>query len=496
MPSLGGRTSRSWRTRARGVTALAMLGLVSAMSVPHVASAAPAAPAAPEAPSEPGAQSGTQPTASASPTPTAAPTATSPANPAQPQPVQPANPAPGQAPAPAPAAPQAPQAPKAPAAPTWAEVGAALTNEYAKQALTEAISKRIADLEASIAAAKAESAKAGAGFDAAKTKADDRRSERMQLDARIAAATKAAEASIAAVGKVAMNMRHNTGGMRTSVVTFFRQTPDEDFLYKWTTLHRLSDNENQLLERANRDRAQLDALRAQSQKALDEAVRFEAEAAAKRDGAVAAQTRLEAQECSAKSARAQLDPMLQALTSGQTPTKEEIDAAAAKQSEECHASVANLTVGSLSSQGVSASLTGAYPPMLGATVTDGFGMRLHPVEHTLKMHWGTDYVATNGNTCGAPLYAALGGRVVYAGPFGTFGNLVEIDAGNGLIMRYAHIVDGGIGVKVGQQVSAGQPIALAGSTGYSTGCHLHFEVEAHGTRLDSHAWLKSLGVGS
>ena len=105
-------------------------------------------------------------------------------------------------------------------------------------------------------------------------------------------------------------------------------------------------------------------------------------------------------------------------------------------------------------------------------------------------HYGTD-LATG---CSAPIYAAASGRVVYAGWSGTYGNFIKIDHGNGFSTGYAHIRSGGVFVGYGQTVSVGQNIASAGSTGASTGCHLHFEVFQNGYRINPQPFMAARGV--
>jgi murein DD-endopeptidase MepM/ murein hydrolase activator NlpD len=96
--------------------------------------------------------------------------------------------------------------------------------------------------------------------------------------------------------------------------------------------------------------------------------------------------------------------------------------------------------------------------------------------------------------CGSAIYAAHEGRVIYSGPNGTFGNYVKIDHGGGWTTGYAHIVSGGIRVKVGDNVSAGTRIASVGSTGASTGCHLHFEVRRNGTAQNPVPFMRDRGI--
>ncbi|TFC89140.1 M23 family metallopeptidase [Cryobacterium sp. TmT2-59] len=140
-------------------------------------------------------------------------------------------------------------------------------------------------------------------------------------------------------------------------------------------------------------------------------------------------------------------------------------------------------VGQLSSQGW------AFPAI--GHVTDGFGPRPdRPMPGVSAFHRGTDISAA----CGAAVYAATSGVVTAAGPQGTYGNWIQIDHSNGVETGYAHIADGQTFVSVGESVIAGQVIAGVGSTGASTGCHLHFEVRLDGTAIDARPFLAQRGV--
>lgn len=95
-------------------------------------------------------------------------------------------------------------------------------------------------------------------------------------------------------------------------------------------------------------------------------------------------------------------------------------------------------------------------------------------------HTGIDY-AFRGNGRGQPIIAAAPGKVIQAGKVPSYGNLVKIDHGNGLVTWYAHCLDGSLRVKVGQTVAQGQRISSVGNTGYSFGYHLHFIVSKNGS---------------
>jgi murein DD-endopeptidase MepM/ murein hydrolase activator NlpD len=131
----------------------------------------------------------------------------------------------------------------------------------------------------------------------------------------------------------------------------------------------------------------------------------------------------------------------------------------------------------------------AYAAFPGRMPTDGarfgspFGNRTDPFTHRLSFHPGIDLVARTGT----PILAAAGGRVIVAGEKAGYGNAVEIDHGNGLVTRYGHASR--IVVHVGDLVLPRQYVADVGSTGRSTGPHLHFEVLVNGAPVDPAAYL-------
>lgn len=113
-------------------------------------------------------------------------------------------------------------------------------------------------------------------------------------------------------------------------------------------------------------------------------------------------------------------------------------------------------------------------PVDGARMTSGFGMRLHPLLGFSRMHQGVDFGAVSGT----PIMAAGGGTISFAGRHGGHGNYVMIRHNKELVTAYAHMSR--IAVKAGQTVRQGQVIGAVGSTGMSTGPHLHYEVWLRG----------------
>ncbi|MCE4545102.1 MULTISPECIES: M23 family metallopeptidase [unclassified Caballeronia] len=141
-----------------------------------------------------------------------------------------------------------------------------------------------------------------------------------------------------------------------------------------------------------------------------------------------------------------------------------------------------LEQGAASHEAAWKAFPGRRPIAFGRT-SSLFGNRLDPFTHHLSFHPGIDMAAPMGT----PILAAAGGRVTHAGPMPGYGNAVEIDHGNGVITRYAHASK--IEVRVGERVQPGEPIAEVGSTGRSTGPHLHFEVRVDDRAVDPADYL-------
>lgn len=122
-------------------------------------------------------------------------------------------------------------------------------------------------------------------------------------------------------------------------------------------------------------------------------------------------------------------------------------------------------------------------PVPGFPMTSRFGWRVHPIFKTRRMHTGVDF----GAPTGTPIRAADTGVVIEAGWRGGYGKAVIIDHGQGLVTLYAH--SSAYYVRPGQRVTKGQIIAAVGSTGYSTGPHLHMEVRQNGNPVDPLRWF-------
>lgn len=133
---------------------------------------------------------------------------------------------------------------------------------------------------------------------------------------------------------------------------------------------------------------------------------------------------------------------------------------------------------------VNKEFTPDYQPTSSGYISSRYGLRRDPFNGRSRMHKGVDFAGPRGTK----IFSIAGGVVSFSQRKGGYGNVVEVDHGDGFISRYAHLNKSL--VKVGEVVKKGQNIALMGSTGRSTGPHLHLEIFENGVRIDPMSYLK------
>jgi murein DD-endopeptidase MepM/ murein hydrolase activator NlpD len=255
-------------------------------------------------------------------------------------------------------------------------------------------------------------------------------------------------------------------------------TSFDDLIDNVEFLDRIGTQDRQIARQVDRAKARAAAERRATAETKRLQMRTVAEIATRTDEARAARDRL----AGTRDTLAQAQALKQSALSQSRESREEylheVEALAAQSA----ALAAKIQAAQQSSQGAGTTGTGA-PSAAGliwpcdGVVVSGFGMRWG------RMHEGIDI----GCGYGASNRAAAAGTVIYSGWLGGYGNLVVVDHGNGLSTAYAHASS--ILVGVGQAVSQGQTVSLVGSTGNSSGPHLHFEVRVNGIAVDPLGYL-------
>jgi len=402
--------------------------------------------------------------------------------------------------------------------PTWDEVKNARGKESAKQGQITEIKGIISELDAKVEAAQAKAKELGDVFYEAQNVSQKKAEEEQKLRAKADEHAKVAEQSAAQAGQFAAQMARSGGAdVTTSVLT--KGDDARDLLYDLGALSKLSEQAERVQAAAAVDAGVTRSLEAQADRAAGELERLAAKAEARMQEAQAASDAVQTAYDEQQSNKARLDAQLATLVSGRVRTEAEFakgervrkaaEAKAAREAEaraarELAAAAAAANAGGGSSGGGGGSGSsgsgsggsagsgggqGWVRPASGYVISP-YGYRVHPIYGTVIKHDGTDLASG----CSTPIVAASAGTVDYVGWYGGYGNYVRINHGNGVQTAYGHIVNGGFRVSTGQQVSAGQLIALVGSTGQSTGCHSHIEVHINGATTDPVPFMSARGV--
>lgn len=408
--------------------------------------------------------------------------------------------------------------------PSWDDVVAARGKESAKQSQIVEIRGLISGLADDAEAARAEAERLGAEFEAAQRRALRAAEKEQALRKDAEDHAEVAEASAAQAGRFAAQMARSGGAdVTTSVITGGEDA--RDLLYDLGALSKLSEQAERVETAATTDASVARSLTNQADRAALELEDL-AQAAQDRMGeAQAASDRAQAAYDEQETNKSRLEAQLASLVSGRATTEAQyekgerirkaeeerrrraLEAELARQAQQqreaaaaAAAAAANQGGGGGGSAPAAPSTGGSAPGAgsgsgwvrpAGGWITSGYGVRVNPVSGVVRMHDGIDL----GSGCSTAIVAASSGTVDYVGPYGGYGNYVRIDHGNGVKTAYGHIVNGGFRVSPGQQVAAGTLIALVGSTGNSTGCHLHFETHVGGGTVDPVSFMGARGVG-
>lgn len=376
--------------------------------------------------------------------------------------------------------------------PSWDDVQNAMANESAKaaevtriQGLIDALTQRVAETQAAAEAAGQAFYEAQQAFFDAAAKADE-----LQSKADVQAAT--ADEAERKAAQVATQI-YRDGGDDASLELFFSGSAEnaDELLSRLGTMDKVYAYTQSIYDTAvsSRDAAQSlsdQALVAQNERdrlqQIAEQKMIEAQAAAD-----AAQAALDEQTTNLATMQAQLAALKDATATTVAGYREGVRVAEEERRRREEEERQNAGSGGGGGGGVAGS---GWARPQGGHRSSGYGPRVAPCRGCSTYHYGVDLA----NGCGAAIYAAYSGTVDYAGPNGNYGNYIRIQHGGGVGTGYAHIRPGGIQVGRGQQVSAGQVIAYAGTTGASSGCHLHFEVYINGRTTNPIDFLAARGV--
>jgi len=374
--------------------------------------------------------------------------------------------------------------------PTWADVTAARASEAATQRQVAAITALLKQLETRLAEARADEVAKGEAFEVAQNELDLQIMVTGQLVAQAdAAQAEADEAKLRASRMLSMLGRTGDGDLMANLIG--HPADADSLLYRLETMNRLSDQSNSLYVEAVQLQNSAEALGDQAE--IARVKRDELRALAEQALEAARQATIAADEAVAEQQdhQAELEAQLSVLVEKRQATEKDYAAGvAAREAARKAAEAAARAAAAAAAAARGANAQGWARPSAGY-ISSGFGMRYHPIYHSWRLHNGTDIA---GQGCGAPIDAAHGGVVTYAGWNGTLGNYIQIDHGDGTSSGYGHIVSGGILVGYGQSVAAGQQIARVGSTGASTGCHLHFMIRVEGALADPVPFMANRGI--
>lgn len=364
--------------------------------------------------------------------------------------------------------------------PSWQDVQAARANQAAKTAEIARVKSLLAGLQANVTTTQTDAEQKGSVAQVAQQNYDEAAQKATLLQSQATAAQAKAAKSKQRAGQVAAQLARRSGGSDFSTTLFFSGSKAADLLAQLGLATMVKDQSAGLYAKAIQDQNSAQSLTDQANvaknalKGLSDAAQSALELAA---AAAQAATDALAEQASHE---AQLEAQLATLVTDTQHTEAEYAAGIVA----LWGPNAGLGAGQISATG--------WARPAGGHITSPYGNRVDPYNHVYALHSGTDL----GANCNSPIFAAHTGTVVYAGPYGGYGNFIRIlnDDGSGLGTGYGHIVNGGILVHVGDQVGVGQNIARVGSTGWSTGCHLHFEVYHNGLTQDPVPFMRGQGI--
>lgn len=377
--------------------------------------------------------------------------------------------------------------------PSWQDVQQAQADEQAKQREVARIKSLLAGLSTKATAAKRTADRRAAAYERAEQRYTVSAYRSAELERQLSEARAREKRSTERVGLLAARLaRAGDGEVQARL---WLSGNRDDLLGRLDRLSRLSVTAQALFSEARKARNTATSIAAQAREVkaglseLAATARVALQQA--KEAAAAAQDAVDQQEANKATLTAQLAVLeenrraTEADYARGVAARRAAAAAAAARRAAAEAARAAASAGS----GDSSSGGGGWRLPVGGWISDHFGPRPNaPVAGVSPFHRGTDIAAG----CGTPIRAASSGTVSYAGWLGTYGNFVLIDHDSGIQTGYAH--NSRILVSDGERVSAGDVVALVGTTGASSGCHLHFEVRQGGAGIDPEPFMRARGI--
>lgn len=363
--------------------------------------------------------------------------------------------------------------------PSWQDVLEARKDEAAAKKKIEELQGLLEELMLEYQQAEEEAMRLGEIYYEAQLALDDAIYTQSLLQAEADdAAVKAEESRMQAGQFVAELARVGGGNLQASI--FVNADEADSLLQRLGYAAKIAEQTDGIYAKALADQNTAQSLTDQAEVASEIRKELEAEAAVAFEAANAAAIRAQRILDEQLENQAQLEAQLAVLIEKREATEEDYQAGVIARQQSVVRGM--IDPGQISAQGW-ARPTGGY-------ISSHFGNRIHPIYGIARFHAGIDLA----HGCGNPVYAAKEGTVSYAGWLGTGGNFIRLNHGDGITTGYMHLQNGSLYVNFGERVQTGQLIARVGSTGGSTGCHLHFETRRNMVAEDPYPFMANRGV--
>jgi len=363
--------------------------------------------------------------------------------------------------------------------PTWEEVQEARKDVAAAEAKVKEIQEILAGLERAAAEAEQEAARLGEIYYEALFELDEATYQQAQLQAQADDAATTAEESRLQAGQFVAELAR-VGGADLTATLFISGDDATELLSRIGYAAKIAEQTDGIYARALADRNTAQSLSDQAEVAREirEELQLESEVAfdAATGAALRAYDAVEAQyENSAR-----LEAQLAVLVEQREATEDDYQKGVIARAQSEVAGM--IDPGQISGAG--------WARPSGGYISSHYGPRIHPIYGIARLHAGIDLATP----CGRPVYAANSGRISYSGWLGTSGNFIRVTHSDGYTTGYAHLQSGSLYVKLGETVVTGQLIGRIGTTGGSTGCHLHLETRKNMVSQDPYPFFLNRGI--